>query len=179
VIDALQGVGNNNMYHSILTGTVEYRNPSNTLASILQTGGVTLINNASSGITANGAATSAVFGGTGFSYKGTAAAAGTGTIYFQGGSNQGSGKVDIGANVIYGWTNLTIDPANLTVNAAAIAYTTAVPSAANAQAITQQRPRLDLLKSTSSVAAANQLATVIDSATGAIYSVAAMDAGTY
>jgi hypothetical protein len=87
--------------------------------------------------------------------------------------------VDIGANVIYGWTNLTIDPANLTVNAAAIAYTTAVPSAANAQAITQQRPRLDLLKSTSSVAAANQLATVIDSATGAIYSVAAMDAGTY
>jgi uncharacterized membrane-anchored protein YitT (DUF2179 family) len=179
VIDALQGVGNNNMYHYILTGTVEYRNPSNTLASILQTGGVTLINNASSGITANGAATSAVFGGTGFSYKGTAAAAGAGTVYFQGGSNQGTGKVDIGANVIYGWTNLSIDPANLTVNGAAIAYTTAVPSAANAQSLTQQRPRLDLLKSTSSVVAANQLATVIDSATGAIYSVAAMDAGTY
>jgi hypothetical protein len=179
VIDALQGVGNNNMYHYILTGTVEYRNPSNTIASILQTGGVVLVNNASSGITANGAATSAVFGGTGFSYKGTAAAAGAGTVYFQGGSNQGTGKVDIGANVIYGWTNLSIDPANLTVNVAAIAYTTAVPSAANAQSLTQQRPRLDLLKSTSSVVAANQLATVIDSATGAIYSVAAMDAGVY
>jgi hypothetical protein len=167
------------MYHSILTGTVEYRNPSNSLASILQTGGIALINNASAGITANGATTSALFGGTGFSYKGTAAAAGAGTVYFQGGSNQGTGKVDIGANVIYGWTNLTIDPANLTVSGSAIAYTTAVPTAANAQALTQQRPRLDLLKTTSSVTAANQLGTVIDSATGAIYSVAALDAGTY
>jgi hypothetical protein len=179
VIDALQGVGNSNMYHSILTGTVEYRNPSNTLASVLQTGGVVLINNASSGITANGATTSAVFGGTGFSYKGSAAAAGAGTVYFQGGSNQGTGKVDIGANLIYGWTNLTIDPANLTVSGSAIAYTTAVPSAANAQAITQQRPRLDLLKTASSVTAANQLGTVVDSSTGAIYSVTALDAGTY
>jgi hypothetical protein len=179
VIDALLGVGNSNMYHHIVTGTVEYRNPSNSLASILQTGGVALINNASAGITANAATTSAIFGGTGFSYKGTAAAAGAGTIYFQGGSNQGTGKVDIGANVIYGWTNLTIDPANLTVNVAAIAYTTAVPSAANAQAITQQRPRLDLLKTSSSVTAVNQLGTVIDSTTGAIYSVTAFDAGTY
>jgi hypothetical protein len=179
VIDGLLGAGNSSMYHSVLTGTVEYRNPSNSLASILQTGGIVLINNASTGITANGATTSALFGGTGFSYKGTAAAAGAGTVYFQGGSNQGTGKVDIGANVIYGWTNLTIDPANLTVSGSAIAYTTAVPAAANAQAITQQRPRLDLLKTTSSVTAANQLGTVIDSATGAIYSVAALDAGTY
>ena len=179
VIDALQGVGNNSMYHYILTGTVEYRNPSNTIASIFQTGGVTLVNNASSGITANGAATSAVFGGTGFSYKGTAASVGTGTVYFQGGSNQGTGKVDIGANVVYGWTNLTIDSANLTVNVAAIAYTTAVPSAANAQSLTQQRPRLDLLKTASTVTAANQLGTVIDLTTGTIYSVTNFDAGTY
>ena len=120
-----------------------------------------------------------MFGGTGFSYKGTAASVGTGTIYFQGGDNQGSGKVDIGANVVYGWSSLTIDPANLTVNGAAIAYTTAVPAAANAQKISQQRPRLDLLKSTSSVTAANQLATVVDSSTGALYTVASMDAGTY
>ena len=179
VIDALQGIGNSSMYHYILTGTVEYRNPSNTLASIFQTGGLTIINNASAGITANGATTSAVFGGTGFSYKGTAAAAGAGTVYFQGGSNQGTGKVDIGANVIYGWTNLTIDPANLTVNVAAIAYTTAVPSAANAQSLTQQRPRLELLKTASTVTAANQLGTVIDLTTGTIYSVTSFDAGTY
>jgi hypothetical protein len=179
VIDGLQGIGNSSMYHSVLTGTVEYRNPSNTLASVLQTGGVVLINNASAGITANGAATSAIFGGTGFSYKGSAAAVGAGTVYFQGGSNQGTGKVDIGANLIYGWTNLVIDPANLTVNGSAVAYTTAVPSAANAQAITQQRPRFDLLKATSSVSAANQLGTVIDSSTGTVYSVTAYDAGTF
>jgi hypothetical protein len=179
VVDELLGIGNSNMYHSILTGTVEYRDPSNSLASILQTGGIVLVNNASSGITANGATTTAIFGGTGFSYKGTAASAGTGTIYFQGGSNQGTGKVSVGANMVYGWTNLTMDPANLTVSGSAIAYTTAVPAAANAQSLTQQRPRLDLLKNTSSIAAANQLATVIDSATGAIYSVDAMDAGTY
>lgn len=179
VIDQLLGVGNSSMYHYILTGTVEYRNPSNSLASIYQTGGVVLVNNASAGITPNSATTTAVFGGTGFSYKGTAASVGTGTVYFQGGDNQGSGKVDIGANVVYGWSSLTIDPANLTVNGAAVAYTTAVPTAANAQKISQQRPRLDLLKSTSSVTAANQLATVIDSSTGALYTVASMDAGTY
>jgi uncharacterized protein with von Willebrand factor type A (vWA) domain len=179
VIDSLQGVGNNTMYHYILTGTVEYRNPSNTLASIFQTGGVALVNNASSGITANGATTSAVFGGTGFSYKGTAASPGTGTVYFQGGSNQGTGKVDIGANVIYGWTGLSIDTANLTVNVAAIPYTTAVPTAASAITVTQQRPRLDLLKTASTVTAANQLGTVIDLTTGTIYSVTNFDAGTY
>jgi hypothetical protein len=167
------------MYHSVLTGTVEYRNPSNSLAPVYQTGGVVLINGAASGITANGATTSAIFGGTGFSYKGSAASVGTGTVYFSGGSNQGSGKVDIGANVIYGWTNLTIDAASLTVNAAAVAYTTAVPAAAATVAATQQRPRLDLLKSTSSVAAANQLATVVDSSTGALYTVSAIDAGTF
>ena len=172
VIDALQGIGNSNMYHHILTGTVEYRNPSNTLASIYQTGGVALVNNASSGITANSATTTAIFGGTGFSYKGTAAAAGAGTVYFQGGNNQGTGKVNIGANVIYGWTNLTIDPANLTVNVAAIAYTTAVPTAASAITVTQQRPRFDLLKTASVVTATNQLSAVIDSTTGTLYSVA-------
>ena len=172
VIDALQGIGNSNMYHHILTGTVEYRNPSNTLASIYQTGGVALVNNASSGITANSATTTAIFGGTGFSYKGTAAAAGAGTVYFQGGSNQGTGKVNIGANVIYGWTNLTIDPANLTVNVAAIAYTTAVPAAASTITVTQQRPRFDLLKTASVVTATNQLSAVIDSTTGTLYSVA-------
>jgi hypothetical protein len=172
VIDALQGIGNSNMYHHIATGTVEYRNPSNTLASVLQTGGVALINNASSGITANGATTTSVFGGTGFSYKGTAASPGTGTVYFQGGSNQGTGKVNIGANVIYGWTGLTTDAANLTVNAAAIPYTTAVPAAASAITVTQQRPRFDLLKTASVVTATNQLSTVIDSTTGTLYSVA-------
>jgi hypothetical protein len=175
VIDALQGVGNFNMYHSILTGTVEYRNPSNTLASILQTGGIALINNASSGITANSATTSSVFGGTGFSYKGTAASPGTCTVYFQGGSNQGTGKVDIGANVIYGWTGLTIDSANLTVNAAAIPYTTAVPAAAAAITVSQQRPRLDLLRTASAVTATNRLPAVIDSTTGILYSVAPID----
>jgi hypothetical protein len=175
VIDALQGVGNSNMYHSVLTGTVEYRNPSNSLASILQTGGVVLVNNASSGITANSATTSSVFGGTGFSYKGTAASPGTGTVYFQGGSNQGTGKVDIGANVIYGWTGLTIDSASLTVNAAAIPYTTAVPAAAAAITVSQQRPRFDLLRAASVVTATNRLPTVIDSTTGILYSVAPID----
>ena len=179
VVDRLLGVGNSSMYHSVLTGTVEYRNPSNSLAAILQTGGVVLVNGASSGITSNGAVTTALFGGTGFSYKGTAASVGTGTIYFSGGSNQAPGKVDIGANLVYGWTNLTIDAANLTVNVAAVAYTTAVPAAANTVAVTQQRPRLDLLKSTSSVSAANQLATVVDSSTGALYTVSSMDAGTF
>jgi hypothetical protein len=178
VIDRLLGVGSSGFYNRITTGTVEFRNPSNTLASIFQTGGVVIVNGAASGITASGAGLNSVFGTSGFSYKGSAAAAGAGTVYFSG-ECQGTGKVDVGANVIYGWTNLIIDPANLTVSGSAIAYTTAVPAAANAQSLTQQRPRLDLLKTTSSISAANQLGTVIDSSTGAIYSVSALDAGTF
>ena len=178
VIDRLLGVGNSQFYNRVATGTVEFRNPSNTLASVFQTGGVVLINGAASGITASGTGLNSVFGSSGFSYKGSAASVGTGTVYFSG-ESQGTGKVDLGANLIYGYTNLIMDPANLTVSGSAVAYTTAVPSAANAQTMSQQRPRLDLLKSTSSVTAANQLATVVDSSTGAVYTVAAMDAGTY
>jgi hypothetical protein len=178
VIDRLLGIGGSGYYNRITTGTVEFRNPSNTLASIFQTGGVVIVNGAASGITASGAGLNSVFGTSGFSYKGSAAAAGAGTVYFSG-ECQGTGKVDVGANVIYGWTNLIIDPANLTVSGSAIAYTTAVPAAANAQSLTQQRPRLDLLKTTSSVSAANQLGTVIDASTGAIYSVTSYDAGTF
>lgn len=178
VLDRLLGTGGSGNYNRVTTGTVEFRNPSNSLSAIFQTGGTAIVNGAASGITPTAANLNSVFGSTGFSYKGSAAAAGAGTIYFSG-ESQGTGKVDIGANLIYGYTNLLLDPANLTVSGSAIAYTTAVPAAANAQSLTQQRPRLELLKNTSSVAAANQLATVVDSATGAVFSVAALDAGTF
>ena len=178
VVDRLLGVGNSAFYNRVTTGTVEFRNPSNSLASVFQTGGVCLINGASAGITPSGAGLNSVFGSASFSYKGSAASAGTGTVYFSG-ECQGTGKVEIGANLIYGYTGLIMDPAGLTINVAAIPYTTAVPAAANAQTLSQQRPRLDLLKTTSVVTAANQLATVVDSANGAVYTVAALDAGTY
>jgi len=100
---------------------------------------------------------------------------GTGTVYFGGGYNTVGGKVDIGANLVYGWTNLNVTPANLTVNGSAVAYTTAVPSSAGVVVAQQTRPRYDLLTTASSVAATNRLPTVIDSTTGILYSVAPIE----
>lgn len=171
VMDNTLGTGSSSYYYTVLTGTVEFRNPSQALSPVFQSGGVILFAN-STAFTANSATTTTIFGGTGFNYKGSAASVGTGTVYFGGGYNAAGGKVDIGANLVYGWTNLNITPANLTINASAVAYTTAVPAAANAVVFQQTRPGYDLLKTTSSVTAANQLPVVVDKTTGILYSVA-------
>lgn len=179
VVDGLFGVGNSAFYNRVTTGLAEFRNPSNTLACIYQTGGIVQVSGAATGIASSAATLNSVFGSAGFSYKGSAASVGTGTVYFSGGINQPTGKVDIGANLVYGWTSLAMDPASLTISGSAVPYTTAVPASASLTTMTQQRPRLNLLTSTSTVTAANQLATVIDSSTGSFYSVSAFDAGTY
>ena len=170
VMDNTIGTGSSSYYYHVLTGTVEFRNPSQALSPIYQTGGVVSTSNVL-GFTNNSATTTTIFGGTGFNYKGSAASAGNGTVYFGAGYNKAGGKVDIGANLTYGWTNLDVTPASLTINGAAIAYTTAVPSAANVVVYQQTRPGYDLLKTASTVTAANQLATVVDKTTGVLYSV--------
>jgi len=178
VMDNTIGAGSSSYYYHILTGTVEFRNPSQALSPIYQTGGVVSTSNVL-GFTSNSATTTTIFGGTGFNYKGSAASVGTGTVYFGAGYNTAGGKVDIGANLVYGWTNLNVTPANLTINVSAVPYTTAVPSAANVVVAQQTRPQYNLLTTTSSVSAANQLATVLDGTTGILYSVTSFDAGTY
>ena len=178
VMDNTLGTGSGNYYYHVLTGTAEFRNPSQALSPIYQTGGVVTTANATS-FTSNSATTTSIFGGTGFNYKGSAASVGTGTIYFGGGYNTTGGKVDIGANLVYGWINLNVNPSNLTISGSAVPYTTAVPASANNVVSQQTRPGFDLLKTTSSVTAANQLATVLDSSTGVLYSVSNFDAGTY
>ena len=178
VMDNTIGTGSSNYYYHVLTGTVEFRNPSQALSPIFQAGGVVSTSNVL-GFTNNSATTTTIFGGTGFNYKGSAASVGTGTVYFGAGYNTAGGKVDIGANLVYGWTNLNVTPANLTVNGSAVAYTAAVPSSANAVVYQQTRPGFDLLKTTSPVTAANQTATVVDGSTGIFYSVSSFDAGTY
>ena len=132
----------------------------------------------SSGLTPSNATTSPVFGGTGISYKGAAASLGAGTVYFNG-YTPISGVVNIGANLIYGWSGLNVTPANLIISGSAVAYTTAVPAAAAVVTASQQRPRFDLLTTTSSVAAANQLGMSLNSTTGEVYTVAYYDAGEF
>jgi len=174
VFDGTIGAGSSNYYYHILTGTVEFRSPTNSISPIYQTGGSVSTRNVTSW-TNNSATTTTIFGGTGFNYKGSAASVGTGTVYFGGGYNTVGGKVDIGANLVYGWTNLNVTPANLTVNGSAVAYTTAVPASAGVVVAQQTRPRYDLLTIASSVTATNRLPTVIDSTTGILYSVAPID----
>ena len=178
VLDGILATGNAGRHYSVVSGTLEFRRPSNALSPVLQTGGVALFVDCVSGISSSNATTSPVFGGTGIVYKGTAASVGTSIVYFNGYSAI-AGVVSIGASVIYGWSQLAVTPANLQVDGAAVAYTTAVPAAAAVVAASQQRPRFDLLTATSSVAAANQLATVVDSANGTVYTVDALDAGTF
>ena len=178
VMDNTLATGSAGRHYSVVSGTAEFRRPSNALSPVLQTGGTALFIDCVSGISSSNATTSPIFGGTGIAYKGTAASVGTGTVYFNGYAAIG-GIVSIGANMVYGWSQLNTTPANLQVDGAAVAYTTAVPAAANAITASQQRPRFDLLTATSSVAAANQLATVVDSANGTVYTVDALDAGTF
>jgi hypothetical protein len=178
VMDNTLATGSAGRHYSVTSGTFEIRRPSNALSPVLQTGGTVLFVDCVSGISSSNATTSPIFGGTGIAYKGTAASVGTGIVYFNGYAAIG-GIVSIGANMVYGWSQLNTTPANLQVDGAAVAYTTAVPAAANAITASQQRPRFDLLTATSSVAAANQLATVVDSANGTVYTVAALDAGLF
>jgi len=178
VLDGILATGSATRHYNISTGTVEFRRPSNSLSPVLQTGGVVLFTDCISGISPSNATTSPIFGGTNICYKGSAAALGVGTVYFNGYSPI-LGVVNIGANMIYGWSALNVTPANLIISGSAVAYTTAVPAAAAVVTASQQRPRFDLLTATSSVAAANQLATVVDSANGTLYTVSALDAGTF
>jgi hypothetical protein len=178
VLDNTLATGSGTRHYSVVSGTAEFRRPSNALSPVLQTGGVALFVDCVSGISSSNATTSPIFGGTGIAYKGTAASVGAGTVYFNGYAAIG-GIVSIGANLVYGWSQLNVTPANLQINGAAVAYTTAVPAAAATVTASQQRPRYDLLTATSSVAAANQLATVVDSANGTVYTVNALDAGTF
>ena len=178
VLDDILATGSALRHYDISTGTVEFRRPSNSLSPVLQTGGVVLFTDCISGISPSNATTSPIFGGTNICYKGSAASVGTGTVYFSGWAPI-TGVINIGANMIYGWSALNVTPANLIISGSALAYTTAVPAAAAVVTASQQRPRFDLLTATSSVAAANQLATVLDSANGTLYTVDALDAGVF
>ena len=178
VLDDILATGSATRHYNISTGTVEFRRPSNSLSPVLQTGGTVLFTDCISGITASNATTSPIFGGTNISYKGSAASVGTGTVYFNGPAVI-TGVINIGANLVYGWNQLSTTAAALIVSGSAVAYTAAVPAATASLTVTQSRPRYDLLTSTSSVAAANQLATVVDSANGTLYTVSALDAGTF
>ena len=178
VLDDILATGSATRHYNISTGTVEFRRPSNSISPVLQTGGVVLFTDCISGISPSNATTSPIFGGTNICYKGSAASLGTGTVYFNGYAPI-SGLIQIGANMVYGWSALNVTPANLLVNVSAIPYTTAVPAAAAVVTASQQRPRYDLLTATSSVAATSQLATVVDSSNGTLYSVSALDAGEF
>ncbi len=178
VLDDILATGSAVRHYKVESGTIEFRRPSNSISPVLQSGGTIVFTELVSGITASNATTSPIFGGTGISYKGSAAAVGAGVVYFNGYSVV-TGAINIGANMIYGWSQLSTTAAGLIVDGSAVPYTTAVPASTASLTVSQSRPRYDLLTSSSSVAAANQLGTVIDSSTGTLYSVDSFDAGTF
>jgi hypothetical protein len=180
VIDNLLGIAGNDKYYKIMTGTCEFRNPSNALAPVLHTGGFAVFSNVLAWIS-NVAATTTIFGGTGFAYKGTSAGLGQAVAYFTGqGCNvvEGStwGKVSIGSNVVYAFGNVNYDTSLATL--AGIPLTVAAPNP-NGVLASMARPQWNYLTTPSSVTAANQLGVILDSTNGNVYTTSAFDAGTY
>jgi hypothetical protein len=180
VIDSLLGIAGNNKYYKIATGTCEFRNPSNALAPVLHTGGFVTFSNVLGWIS-NVAATTSIFGGTGFAYKGTSAGLGQAVAYFAGqGCNvvdSGTwGKLSIGSNVVYAFGNVNYDTSLATLSG--IPLTSAAPNP-NGVLSMMARPQWGYLTTSSSVAAANQLGVVLDSSNGNVYTVTAYDAGTF
>jgi len=180
VVDGLLGIAAAANYYKVMTGTAEFRNPSNALAPVIQTGGTAVFTNVL-GWVSNGANTTSVFGGTGFAYKGTSAGIGQCTAVFGGqGCNvvEGPnwGKLSIGTDVIYAFNNVVYDTSLATLDGAALS--TIAPNA-NGVTSNMARPQWQYLKTASSVSTSNQLGVVLDSSNGNVYTVSSYDLGTY
>jgi hypothetical protein len=178
VLDDILATGSPTRHYKVETGTIDFRRASNAISPVLHTGGTIIFTDLASGISPSNSTTSPLFGGTNICYSGSAASLGTGLVYFNGYSVI-TGAIIIGANMIYGWSQLATTAAGLIVDGSAVAYPAAVPAAAASLTVSQSRPRYDLLTTASTVAAADQLATVVDATTGTLYSVTTLDAGTY
>jgi len=180
VIDNYLGLGQTSNYIRMTSGLLEIRNSSQALCPIFQTGGSLFLSEIN-GWAASSAALNAVFTTTGWAYKGTSTGLGNGYFTLTGGSNTVAdgttfGSVSIGSNVIYTLENVSWDTTKV---ANAGTPVTAVAPNPNVVTATQARFSYETLKTTSAVSAANQLAIVLDSNTGTMYSVTAFDAGTY
>ena len=180
VIDNYLGLGQTNNYIRMTSGTLEIRHSSQALSPVFQTGGSLLLSEIN-GWSSSDATLNPVFTTTGWAYKGTSTGLGNCIFQITGGSNivaSGStfGSVSIGTNVIYTLENVSWDTTKVTNTGVPITAVVPNPNVVNA---TQARFSYETLKTTSTVTAANQLATVLDSTTGTMYSVAAFDAGTY
>jgi hypothetical protein len=180
VIDRYLGIAIGSNCFKITAGTVEFRNPSQSMPPILQTGG-TFIGTNILAWQANTAANTSIFGGTGFSYKGTASALGSGSIFLTGGGNTVAdgttfGKLSVGSNVIYGFNDVIYDTALATLSG--VPYYTVAPNA-NVSTVSQTRPQWSQLTTASSVTAANQLGVILDSTNGKVYTTSSFDAGAY
>lgn len=180
VIDNWLGIAAADKYIKVTAGTCEVRNPSNAICPVLQTGGVFVGVNVTAWYS-NTAATTTLFSGTGFAYKGTSAGLGQAYLYLTG---QGStvvegttwGKLSVGTNVVYAFGNVVYDTSLATLSG--VPLTSAAPNP-NGVLSTMARPQWSYLTTSSSVAAANQLGVVLDSTNGNVYTVTAYDAGTY
>jgi hypothetical protein len=181
VIDNLLGIAGADKYYKVTSGTCEFRNPSNALAPVLQTGGVVVATNVL-GWTSNTAATTTIFGGTGFSYKGTSAGLNQAFLYLIGGGinvvdGLTWGKLSVGTNVVYAFDNVTYDTSLATLSGIPLFATPAVNPAGVTSSMS--RPQWSYLTTSSTPVAASQLGVSLDATTGNVYTTTVYDAGTY
>ena len=180
VVDNFYGTASVGDVFKIVSGTVEFRNPSQAMPPVLQTGGTFVATNINSWLI-NSSATTSIFGGTGFSYKGTSVGLGSSAVYLVGQGNsvvEGVtwGKLSVGSNVIYGFNNVLYDTSLATLSG--VPLNTVAPNA-NASVITQTRPQWQYLTTSSTVTAANQFGVALENTTGKVYTVTYYDAGEY
>jgi hypothetical protein len=180
IIDNYLGLGQTANYIRMTSGLLEIRNSSQSLSPVFQTGGSLYLSEIN-GWSSSDAALNSVFTTTGWAYKGTSTGLGNCIFQVTGGSNivaNGTtfGSVSIGANVIYTLENVSWDTTKVTNAGTPVTAVVPNPNVVN---VTQARMSYETLKTTGTVTAANQLAIVLDSTTGTMYSIAAFDAGTY
>jgi hypothetical protein len=118
-----------------------------------------------------------VFGGLGYSYLGSAASVGNGSVEFIG-AVPAEGIVDIGSNLQYGLEGLTISLANLNLISTDPLHVPGTSDRTTLRSAYLQSQQLTVNNATLSATPADQYA-IVTKQDGTIHRVSDFDAGTY
>lgn len=164
-------------YILIETGTVKVIDTHEFLCPIMQTGGVLEVSGAGSRILPSSSNLNSVFGGLGYSYLGSAASVGNGSVELIG-AVPAEGIVDIGSNLQYGLEGLTISLANLNLISTDPLHVPGTSDRTTLRSAYLQSQQLTVNNATLSATPADQYA-IVTKQDGTIHRVSDFDAGNY
>jgi hypothetical protein len=164
-------------YILIEAGTVKVIDTHEFLCPILQTGGVLEVSGAGSKILPSSSNLNSAFGGLGYSYLGSAASVGNGSVEFIG-AVPAEGIVNIGSNLQYGLEGLTISLANLNLISTDPLHVPGTSDRTTLRSAYLQSQQLTVTNATLSATPADQYA-IVTKQDGTVHRVSDFDAGNY